>query len=154
MSEQLEDVVENLKQTSAWQRVFFTLGFALLFNVVLVPLALLIVLVQVAFTLFTGERNARVLELSEQFVAYIVQIVEFLLFLSEQKPFPFSDFPDGAHSRTADADTDEQDAAGNEAASHEDGAVSAAENTTAEADNESVEVGDEQDDQLEPETNR
>ena len=137
MSEQLEDVVENLKQTSAWQRVFFTLGFALLFNVVLVPLALLIVLVQVIFTLFTGVRNARVLELSEQFVAYIVQIVEFLLFLSEQKPFPFSDFPDGAHSSTADA-----------------GAASAAENTTFEADNESVEAGDEQDDQREPETNR
>ena len=80
--------------------------------------------------------------------------MEFLLFLSEQKPFPFSDFPDGAHSSTVDADANEQGAAGNGAASHEDGAVSAAENTTVEADNESVEAGDEQDDQREPETNR
>jgi hypothetical protein len=83
-----------------------------------------------------------------------VQIVGFLLFLSEQKPFPFSDFPDGAHSSTADADADDQGAAGNEAASHEDDAVSAAENTTTAAENESVEAGDEQDDQREPETNR
>lgn len=108
MSEQLEDVVANLKQTSAWQRVFFTLGFALLFNVVLVPLALLMVLVQVIFTLLGGEKNARVAELGEQLVAYIVQIVEFLFFLSERKPFPFSDFPGAVQSAASDMSADEQ----------------------------------------------
>ncbi len=41
MSEQIEDLVENLKRPSLWRRVFFTLGFALLFNIILVPLVLL-----------------------------------------------------------------------------------------------------------------
>ena len=55
MSEQIDELVENLKRPSLWKRVFFTLGFALLFNIILVPLVLLMVLVQVAFSLFAGE---------------------------------------------------------------------------------------------------
>ncbi|MDA8602030.1 hypothetical protein N9L89_04390 [Gammaproteobacteria bacterium] len=41
MSEQIDELVENLKRPSLWKRVFFTLGFALLFNIILVPLVLL-----------------------------------------------------------------------------------------------------------------
>ena len=54
MSEQIDELVDNLKRPSLWKRVFFTLGFALLFNIILVPLVLLMVLVQVAFSLFAG----------------------------------------------------------------------------------------------------
>ena len=40
MSEQIDELVDNLKRPSLWKRVFFTLGFALLFNIILVPLVL------------------------------------------------------------------------------------------------------------------
>ena len=93
MSEQIEDLVENLKRPSLWRRVFFTLGFALLFNIILVPLVLLIVLVQVAFAVFAGEKNSNLSELSEKLVAYIVEVLGFLLFTTERRPFPFNDFP-------------------------------------------------------------
>lgn len=93
MSDQLDDVVENLKKTSVWQRVFFTLGFALLFNLILVPLVLLTTLVQVVFVLFSGEKNENVVELSDKVFAYVSQILRFILFLGDDKPFPFSDFP-------------------------------------------------------------
>ena len=93
MSEQIEDLVENLKRPSLWRRVFFTLGFALLFNIILVPLVLLMVLVQVAFAVFTGEKNSNLSELSEKLVAYIVEVLGFLLFTTERRPFPFNDFP-------------------------------------------------------------
>mgnify|MGYP000031599254 CR=1 FL=1 len=103
MSDQIEDLVENLKQTSVWQRVFFTLGFALLFNVIIVPLVLLTVLVQVIFALLGGEKNERIAELSEQLLAYVGQLVRFLLFLTEQRPFPFSDFPEPTDSSSEDS---------------------------------------------------
>ena len=93
MSEQIEDLVENLKRPSLWRRVFFTLGFALLFNIILVPLVLLMVLVQVAFAVFTGQKNSNLSELSEKLVAYIVEVLGFLLFTTERRPFPFNDFP-------------------------------------------------------------
>jgi hypothetical protein len=93
MSEQIEEWVENLKRPSLWRRVFFTLGFALLFNIILVPLVLLMILVQVAFAVFTGEKNNNLLEISEKVVAYIVEVLGFLLFTTEHRPFPFNDFP-------------------------------------------------------------
>ncbi|MCH9794919.1 MAG: DUF4389 domain-containing protein [Gammaproteobacteria bacterium] len=65
MSEQIDELVDNLKRPSLWKRVFFTLGFALLFNIILVPLVLLMVLVQVAFSLFAGEKNSNLADLSE-----------------------------------------------------------------------------------------
>ena len=93
MSEQIEELVENLKRPSLWKRVFFTLGFALLFNIILVPLVLLMILVQVAFAVFTGEKNNNLLEISGKVVAYIVEVLGFLLFTTEHRPFPFNDFP-------------------------------------------------------------
>ena len=109
MSEQIEELVENLKRPSLWRRVFFTLGFALLFNIILVPLVLLMVLVQVAFAVFTGEKNSNLSELSEKLVAYIVELLCFLLFTTEHRPFPFNDFPG---SGTSDAGSnDDKEAA-------------------------------------------
>ena len=93
MSEQIDELVENLKRPSLRKRVFFTLGFALLFNIILVPLVLLMVLVQVAFSLFAGEKNRNLADLSEKLVAYLVEVLGFLLFTTEHKPFPFNDFP-------------------------------------------------------------
>ena len=98
MSEQIEDLVENLKRPSLWRRVFFTLGFALLFNLILLPLVLLMVLVQVAFAVFAGEKNSNLSELSEKLVAYIVEVLGFLLFTTERRPFPFNDFPGSGSS--------------------------------------------------------
>ena len=104
MSEQIDELVENLKRPSLWKRVFFTLGFALLFNIILVPLVLLMVLVQVAFSLFAGEKNSNLADLSEKLVAYLVEVLGFLLFKTEHKPFPFNDFPgSGEINTSADA---------------------------------------------------
>ena len=104
MSEQIDELVENLKRPSLWKRVFFTLGFALLFNIILVPLVLLMVLVQVAFSLFAGEKNSNLADLSEKLVAYLVEVLGFLLFTTEHKPFPFKDFPGSGEINTSAED--------------------------------------------------
>jgi hypothetical protein len=102
MSDQIEEVVENLKQTSAWQRVFFVIGFGLLFNIVLVPLTLLTLLVQIVFSLFAGAKNDNIAALSAKFIAYMHEVLAFVLFVAEHKPFPFNDFPEMA-SEEADS---------------------------------------------------
>ncbi len=94
LEDEMEEVVDNLKKASVWQRALFTLGFALLFYMILVPLVLLSMLVQVVFWLFTGEANKKIAELSNLIVAFMREILRFLLFLSDKKPFPFSDFPE------------------------------------------------------------
>ena len=116
MSEQIDELVENLKRPSLWKRVFFTLGFALLFNIILVPLVLLMVLVQVAFSLFAGEKNRNLADLSEKLVAYLVEVLGFLLFTTEHKPFPFNDFPGSGEINPSAEDVVESEIARSESA--------------------------------------
>ena len=116
MSEQIDELVDNLKRPSLWKRVFFTLGFALLFNIILVPLVLLMVLVQVAFSLFAGEKNSNLADLSEKLVAYLVEVLAFLLFTTEHKPFPFNDFPGLGEINTSAEDVVESEIARSESA--------------------------------------
>ena len=116
MSEQIDELVDNLKRPSLWKRVFFTLGFALLFNIILVPLVLLMVLVQVAFSLFAGEKNSNLADLSEKLVAYLVEVLGFLLFTTEHKPFPFNDFPGLGEINTSAEDVVESEISRSESA--------------------------------------
>ena len=116
MSEQIDELVDNLKRPSLWKRVFFTLGFALLFNIILVPLVLLMVLVQVAFSLFAGEKNSNLADLSEKLVAYLVEVLGFLLFTTEHKPFPFNDFPGLGQMNTSAEDVVESEISRSESA--------------------------------------
>ena len=116
MSEQIDELVDNLKRPSLWKRVFFTLGFALLFNIILVPLVLLMVLVQVAFSLFASEKNSNLADLSEKLVAYLVEVLGFLLFTTEHKPFPFNDFPGLGEINTSAEDVVESEIARSESA--------------------------------------
>ncbi|RRJ85476.1 DUF4389 domain-containing protein [Aestuariirhabdus litorea] len=52
-----------------------------------------VVLSQVVFVLMTGSPNDNLLDFSRSLNRYIFQILQFLTYHSEQKPFPFSDWP-------------------------------------------------------------
>lgn len=98
MSEDLDDIVENLREPSAWARIVFMLGFSIVLYMVIIPLTLLLTLAQALFSVFTGEDNDNLRDFGASLLAYISQVVRFLTFNSEERPFPFSDFPewDGA----------------------------------------------------------
>ena len=138
MSEQIDELVENLKRPSLWKRVFFTLGFALLFNIILVPLVLLMVLVQVAFSLFAGEKNRNLADLSEKLVAYLVEVLGFLLFTTEHKPFPFNDFPGSGEINTPAEDVVESEISRSESAQVSDSDERVSEEGEAERENEAT----------------
>jgi len=92
MSEKLDNIIDNLKQPSVWVRIILMFAFAVvLYPVFLVLLVLMIA--QMLFVIITGESNANLRSLGIALSAYIFQIVQFMSYVTDVKPFPFSDFP-------------------------------------------------------------
>jgi type II secretory pathway component PulF len=95
MSEKLDNIIDNLKQSSVWVRIILMVAFAVvLYPVFLVLLVLMIV--QMLFVIITGESNANLRSLGVALSAlstYIFQIVQFMSYVTDTKPFPFSGFP-------------------------------------------------------------
>ena len=92
MSEKLDNIIDNLKQSSVWVRIILMVGFAVvLYPVFLVLLVLMIA--QMLFVIITGESNANLRSLGVALSAYVFQIVQFMSYVTDTKPFPFSDFP-------------------------------------------------------------
>ena len=52
-----------------------------------------IVLVQFLFDLISGEPNNRLCQFSFEFKDYIAEVVAFVTYQVDTKPFPFSDWP-------------------------------------------------------------
>lgn len=73
-------------------RLLYMLLFVLIYSVAEFLLAV-VVLIQIGFVLFTGERNQKLLELGAGLGLFIYETLRFLTFNSEKKPFPFSDWP-------------------------------------------------------------
>jgi hypothetical protein len=91
-----DDVVENLKQPSQWLRIAFMLALAVALYVTGIILTLLIV-AQVLFSLLTGRDNQNLREFGLDLTNYVQDILKFLTYSSEFRPFPFSPY-----SRQAD----------------------------------------------------
>ena len=92
MSEKLDNIIDNLKQSSVWVRIILMVAFAVvLYPVFLVLLVLMIA--QMLFVIITGESNANLRSLGVALSAYIFQIVQFMSYVTDVKPFPFSDSP-------------------------------------------------------------
>ena len=90
-----EKIVDNLKSESRWLRLVFMVLFsvAAYFAGFLV---MLVALVQVIHGFVVGEQNRRLLQLSAGINQYIFQIASFLTFNRDEKPYPFSDWPQPA----------------------------------------------------------
>lgn len=85
----------NLKSRKTWLRLFFILVMVLLYGVSRVVVGAVVV-VQFFWLLFTGETNTRLQQLGQTLATYTYQIVLFLTFNTEQRPFPFdTDWPTG-----------------------------------------------------------
>jgi hypothetical protein len=87
-----DEMVKNLKKPSAWFRVLFMAGFVIALYVTGVIL-LVLMLAQIVFSLLAGESNINLRRLGAGLANYVSQILTFLTYNSEQKPFPFLPFP-------------------------------------------------------------
>ena len=83
---------QHLASGRTWWRLPFMILFGVVFNIV-AWLVAIVALFQFVHTLFTGEANQRVLGFSASLGAYIEQLVDYLIYQTERKPFPFAEWP-------------------------------------------------------------
>ncbi len=93
MSEEFDEIVDNLKKTSSWVRLLFMVAFAVVLYIVLIPVVIVLTIAQALFAILKGEANPNLRYFGMAIEEYVGQIIRFLAYNSEQKPFPFSDFP-------------------------------------------------------------
>ncbi len=84
----------NLKDSNTWKRILYMLLFAFAYSVAEFVL-MAVAIVQVLFKLITGDINENLKILGKQTAFYIYDVMLFLTFNTEKKPFPFSAWPDG-----------------------------------------------------------
>jgi len=83
---------EHLLSFSTWLRGFFMLVFIAIYMVLrLVILA--VVLFQFGSMLLTGQLNERLLSFADSLSLYAFQIIRYLTYNSDEKPFPFRSWP-------------------------------------------------------------
>jgi hypothetical protein len=92
MDQQLKS---NLTSSKHWIRLVYMLLFSIFLYVASFVVGVL-VMVQFIFALITGSDNKKLRELGSSLTTYIEQILRFLTFNSEVKPFPFADWPESA----------------------------------------------------------
>jgi Domain of unknown function (DUF4389) len=96
MDEQLKS---NLLSSTHWLRLIFMLLFAGLLQLAVLVMWFVVTL-QFVFSLITGKDNSKLRELGYGLSTFIYQCLQFLSYNSDEKPFPFSDWPE----QTAPAD--------------------------------------------------
>ena len=88
-------VKENLKTRSTWLRLFFMFVVLLLYSVSRVVVGM-VVLLQFFWVLFTAETNRSLEHLGQSLATYTYQVICYLTFNTEMRPFPFDlDWPAG-----------------------------------------------------------
>ena len=87
-----EGFKENVTSGQTWLRGGYILIFALFYGVSKMVLVA-IILFQFVALLISGTSNTRLAGFSQSLAAYIYHLLQFMLGNSDEKPFPFSDWP-------------------------------------------------------------
>lgn len=85
----------HIKSSSTWLRGLFMLVFVCIYALTRALVAGVVIL-QFLWVLFTGETNARLRELGQSLAVYTSQLIRYLTYNTEMRPFPFDeDWPSG-----------------------------------------------------------
>ncbi|MCP4699421.1 MAG: DUF4389 domain-containing protein [Gammaproteobacteria bacterium] len=85
---------EHLLSGSTWLRGFFIVMYTILFHVAKIVIGA-VVLFQFGSMLFTGKVNERLLVFGQSLSVYTYQVMRYLTYNSDEKPFPLSSWPKG-----------------------------------------------------------
>lgn len=88
-----KDLQEKILAKDKWVRGVLMVVFAAI-KYLVSGLINLVALFQFGVVLFTDHPNAKLIEFSKKLNLYLLQIINFLTFNSENKPFPFNNFPE------------------------------------------------------------
>ncbi len=87
-----QELKSNLSSSKHWLRLVFMVIFALILQVTSI-LMWAIVVAQFLFSLITGSDNSNLRRFGHSLTTYIFETLKFLTYSSEEKPFPFADWP-------------------------------------------------------------
>jgi len=87
-----EEIKEKISDTNTWLRGLYMLLFIFIMGLTKFVVGAL-VLFQFLNSLFTGSANERLVEFGQNLAQYISLIVLFLCYSTDEKPFPFDDWP-------------------------------------------------------------
>ena len=85
-------MTEQYQGQTGWQRVLFVALFWIVFYVAQMVVAA-VAIGQCIFVLLTNNPNAQLLKFGDSLSKYIHDILRYVTFNSDQRPFPFTDFP-------------------------------------------------------------
>jgi len=88
------DVKENIKNVDVWLRGLFILVFGIIFYFLCILISLVVVF-QFVMRVISGSLNHNIYNLSEGLCLYAFQILNYVTFRSEERPYPFSEWPEG-----------------------------------------------------------
>lgn len=89
-----KELKERLKDKTIWMRGFYMLLFAAIYSITEIVIAV-VAIFQFFFKLLTGAVNRQLLKFGQGLSTFIYQIMIFLTFNSEDKPYPFASWPQG-----------------------------------------------------------
>jgi len=101
-----QEIKDNLGNCGQWKRLVYMLLFSMILYLTMTVLCLVVV-VQVIFTLLTGQTNANIQSFSKDLASYINQIVLFLTYNENRKPYPFNPWQQEDEVEDIDDDVDE-----------------------------------------------
>lgn len=84
-----EQLKHNLQSTNQWMRILYMLLFWIILYVAMSVTGILI-FIQVLFALITGKDNKNLRTLGKSLATFINQILLFLTYNDDRKPFPFA----------------------------------------------------------------
>jgi hypothetical protein len=86
------NVKENVKNVDTWMRGLFIIIFGVIFYF-LIGIIWLLVIFQFFTKVITGNLNEQLEKFSSGLTQYALQILDYVTFQSETRPFPFSPLP-------------------------------------------------------------
>jgi Domain of unknown function (DUF4389) len=86
------ELKSNLTSSKHWLRLVFMLLFAAVLQVASVIMWMLVI-AQFVFSLITGNDNPKLRQFGHTLSIYIFHTLKFLTYSSDEKPFPFADWP-------------------------------------------------------------
>ena len=86
---------ENIKEPSIWVSFFLKVIYLIFLNFI-IPFLGFVTLLQLLFSLGSKKPNDNLISFSKKISIYIYQIINFITYSSDERPWPFNAFPDKA----------------------------------------------------------
>ena len=80
---------DEILKSSKWIRFLYMILYVLLVNFIVLPVAIALSFIQFLFVLFISQPNKSIANVNKHIIEFFNDSISFLLFQTEEKPFPF-----------------------------------------------------------------